>query len=60
LIGNCSGNLFPVRASDTTPPLPSLCDSTQSQKTTEFPAQSLRSSYRGYITENTPKEAQIT
>jgi hypothetical protein len=64
LIGKCSGNLFPVRASDTTPPLLSLCASTESQetdpKTTEFPAQSLTSSYRGYITENSPKEALIT
>src|SRR5208337_2402487 len=33
LIGNCSGNLFPVRASDTTPPLLSLCASIQRQKT---------------------------
>jgi hypothetical protein len=32
----------------------------KSQKTTEFPAQSLTSSYRGYITENSPKEALIT
>jgi hypothetical protein len=32
----------------------------QSRKTTEFPAQSLTSSYRRYITENTAKEAQIT
>src|ERR1019366_4607827 len=32
-IGKCSGNLFPVRASATTPPLRSLCSSIQGQKT---------------------------